>query len=347
MRALDRQRQAAAGALRHARRHGPPDPWLEHYGERRRAPRRRRRLRLALVLAALALALVGVALAVARRDGGWQPPSGLGGFRACTYGAVRSRRAAPSCACRRAASAPAGRTIALHVAIIPATRRPARGALFYLEGGPGGAASEAAVKVDEVFANVSEFRDIVLVDQRGTGGSHALACPQEHVRATDAVRGRGVRAALPRGASGDEARLLTSAAAADDIERVRQALGYERIDVYGSSYGATLAQLYLRRHPRSVRTATLDGASLGSTRVYELAARNAELALRAVIDRCHARDRPCRRAFPDTRGELERVLARAPGERRPPGHDDRGAAAHARECGARPAGHPPGRREAS
>jgi len=286
-----------------------PDPWLEHYGAARGGPRRARR-RIALVLATVAVVVAAVAIGISRRDRGWHPPSGLV-FHACTHG----NRVAARCTQLRVpvdASRPAGRTIALHVAVIPATRQPARGALFYLEGGPGGVASDAAVKVDEVFANVSEYRDLVLVDQRGTGRSHALACPQQHVRATDATAVAAyIRRCFAR--FGGEARLLTSEAAADDIERVRQVLGYGRIDVFGSSYGATLAQLYLRRHRDSVRTVTLDSGSLWSTPVYELAALNAERALRAGIARCHAPRTACARAFPHTEAELEHLLATHPG----------------------------------
>jgi pimeloyl-ACP methyl ester carboxylesterase len=286
-----------------------PDPWLEHYGERRRSRGRPRRRRIVLALAAPACVLVAAALVYAARDRAWQPPSGLGGFHACTYG----DRLAARCASLRVPLDPArpdGRAIALRVAVIPATRQPAQGALFYLEGGPGGAASAAAVKVNEVFAKVSEFRDIVLVDQRGTGGSHALTCPQEHVRATNASAVASyVRRCFAR--VGGEARFLTTAAAADDLERLRRVLGYGRIDVYGASYGATLAQVYVRRHPQSPRTVTLDGASLPGVAVYELAAGNAERALRKQVTRCHAHA-ACRHAFPDTRAELARVLARRP-----------------------------------
>jgi pimeloyl-ACP methyl ester carboxylesterase len=272
-----------------------PDPWLERYGERRRIPRRPRGCPVALALASLG-AIAVVALVLAGRDGGWRPPSGLGGFHGCTYGGRVEARCA--------------NVSALRVAVIPATRQPARGALFYLEGGPGGAATEAVVSVDEVFAKVSEFRDLVLVDQRGTGGSQRAACPQEHVRATDAG---AVAAYLRRcfARPGRDTRRLTTAAAAADLERVRRALGYERVDLYGSSYGATLAQFYLRRFPRSVRTATLDSASLPSIPVYELAGRNAEHALRLLVARCRAQV-ACRRAFPGTRGELARVLAQHP-----------------------------------
>ena len=286
-----------------------PDPWLEHYGDARRTPRPHRRLGLALAVAALIALVAAVLLIASHRNGGWRPPSGLGGFRSCTYG----DRVAARCGTLRVpedSGRPEGRQIALRVAVIPATRQPARGALFYLEGGPGGAASAAAVSVNEIFAKVSEFRDLVLVDQRGTGGSDALTCPQEHVQATDAEAVASyLRGCFAR--FGTRARHLTSTAAADDLEGVRRALGYGRVDVYGSSYGATLAQLYLRRHPRSVRTVTLDSASLPSVPVYELAARNAELALRAQVARCQTEPR-CREAFPDTRGELARVLAGHP-----------------------------------
>ena len=152
-----------------------PDPWLEHYGASRGGPRRARRL-IAVALAALAVIVAAVAVGLARRDHSWHPPKGVA-FHACTHG----NRVAARCAQLRVpvdASRPEGRTISLHVAVIPATRQPARGALFYLEGGPGGVATDAAVKVDEVFANVSEYRDLVLVDQRGTGRSHALVCPR-------------------------------------------------------------------------------------------------------------------------------------------------------------------------
>jgi pimeloyl-ACP methyl ester carboxylesterase len=277
------------------------DPWLLQYGDRRGAATPRW-LVVLLTLAAVALALAAVSLVRAVRDHPWKPPSGLGGFRTCTHGGRLDTRCF---------GIPVPNGITLHVEVVPATRQPAEGALFYLEGGPRGAASATAVKVSEVFATVSEHRDIVLVDQRGTGGSHPVDCPQEHVPATSTVQ---VAAYVRRcfAQVGAEARFLTTAAAADDIERVRRALGYGRIDVYGSSYGATLAQEYLRRHGGSVRTATLDGASLPGAHVYELAARNAGRALRLVLARCGAGP-GCRRAFPDPAADLALVLSAHPG----------------------------------
>src|SRR5580765_3374186 len=101
------------------------DPWLEHYGTRRRDPLRPRRLRRALVLAGVLAVVPGALVFAASRDRGRRPPSGPGGFAGCSHGGrVKARCASVG---------------GLHVAVIPATRQPARGALFYLEGGPGGA----------------------------------------------------------------------------------------------------------------------------------------------------------------------------------------------------------------
>jgi len=261
----------------------------------------------------LAVVLLGVGLAVAvwTRGGShrWRPPSGGPRFVSCTYGGYVDgwcgTVAVPEDPLR-----PAGRTISLHVAVLPATTQPAAGALFYLEGGPGGAATASAIRVNQVFAEVGRNRDIVMVDQRGAGDSHRLACPDEQVRATDAP---AVAAYVHRCFARLRAdpRLYTTSVAADDLEAVRRTLGYGRIDLYGGSYGATLAQVYLRGHPASVRSAVLDGASLPGVQIYELSARNAERALDAQLARCAA-EPACRRAFPRPRRELSELLKRRP-----------------------------------
>ena len=108
--------------------------------------------------------------------------------------------------------------------------------------------------------------------------------------------------------------LDSTGVAADDLEAVRRALGYHRIDLYGVSYGATLAQAFLARHGSSVRTATLDSGSLPGVRVFQAEPRNAERALAKVLARCRA-DRACRRAYPETRHGARRaccVARRAP-----------------------------------
>jgi pimeloyl-ACP methyl ester carboxylesterase len=262
----------------------------------------RRTLVTALILAAIAAAIVAV---VTRPDGRFH--RGSVSFAPCRIQLVAAQ-------CGRLAVSedphrPGGRSISLRIAVIPASSQPATGALFYLAGGPGGAASTDVPAVDQLFGKVGSTRDLVLVDQRGTGGSHRLSCAPTGIRVEQtAAVAAYVRRCFAR--LGPEARLYTTAVAMDDLEAVRRALRYDRIDVYGASYGATAAQIYLRLHPRSVRTLILDSGSLLRVPIYEARAANAESALRAQLARCRAQ-RPCQRAFPRVRSELAALLERA------------------------------------
>jgi pimeloyl-ACP methyl ester carboxylesterase len=260
--------------------------------------------RSVLVLAAVVVAGLGSAIWLAVRPHPWRAH-----FVSCTYGGYVTAWCA-NVAVPEDPSKPSGPSIELHVAVLPSTTRPAAGALFYLEGGPGGAASQAAVEVNDLFARVGRYRDIVMVDQRGTGGSAPVSCPDAKVRAHDAAAVtaylRRCFAALP-----GDARRDTTSVAASDLEAVRRRLGYGKIDLYGGSYGATLAQAYLRRYPGSVRSVVLDSGSLPGVRIYDASARNAERALDQQLARC-ARERECHRAYPDPRRELAVLLARSP-----------------------------------
>ena len=132
------------------------------------------------------VAALGLALWLFGRSGPWRSPSGQPHFASCTYGGYVDGW----CAHLRVAEDPRkpnGPMISLRIAVLPATKRPAAGALFYLEGGPGGAATAAAIRVNAFFAHVQRHRDLVMVDQRGTGGSRRLACPNGYVRRADAT----------------------------------------------------------------------------------------------------------------------------------------------------------------
>jgi pimeloyl-ACP methyl ester carboxylesterase len=257
-----------------------------------------------VLIALVLLVIAGVAIWLAVRPQPWRA-----GFSSCTYGGYVAGWCA-TVAVPADPRRPGGRTIDLHVAVLPATTRPSAGAFFYLEGGPGGAATEAAVQVNDLFAEVGRYRDLVMVDQRGMGLSTPLACPNRAVRADDAAAVTAYLGHCFAHLSG-EPRLDSTAAAAADLEAVRRTLGYGRVDLYGASYGATLAQAYLRRYPRSVRSVVLDSGSLPSVRIYDASARNAQRALDAILARC-AGDPPCRRAYPNTSRELAALLTRAP-----------------------------------
>ena len=284
-------------------------PLVSHWGEHRRPPRRRLPGWAWFLIAVSTVAALGLAAWLLHGSQPWRPPSGAPHFVSCTYGGYLDAW----CGRLRVASDPRkpdAAKISLRIAVLPATKRPAAGALFYLEGGPGGAATASAIRVNALFARVGRNRDLVMVDQRGTGGSGRLACPDSYVRGADP---KAVTDYLRRCLARLDAdpRLYTTSLAAHDLETVRRRLGYRKIDLYGGSYGATLAQAYVRRYPESVRTAVLDSGSLPDVRIYDLSARNAERALLAELARCAAAP-ACKRAYPHARRQLNEVLARAP-----------------------------------
>ena len=196
-----------------------------------------------------------------------------------------------------------GARIGLRVVVVPARRKPARPDAFtYLAGGPGGAATQQTAAVNSIWSGVHERHDILLVDQRGTGGSHPLACPPPEQNEDVAVMIRACLASL----NGDPTQYGT-AAAADDLDAVRTALGYRSLDIYGISYGATLAQVYLARHSRSVRTVALDGATLLDVPFWSRFAANGQRALDLTARRC-AREPGCARAFPSWPAQLRSLI---------------------------------------
>jgi len=166
---------------------------------------------------------------------------------------------------------PDGRTIRLHVVVLPALSKPVRtDAVAFLAGGPGDAATELAATRSEQLATLNVRHDILLVDQRGTGRSKP-----DHVDA----RQYGTRMAV------------------DDLDAVRAALGYRRLDVIGSSYGATAAQVYATLHPSSVRTLVLVAGTALDVPIFDRWAVNAQRALDQLADACSSQP-DCRAAFP-------------------------------------------------
>jgi pimeloyl-ACP methyl ester carboxylesterase len=209
---------------------------------------------------------------------------------------------------------PTARQIDLNVAVIPARGPdPEPDPLFMLAGGPGGAAIDSFGWSFSTFSRLNATRDFVLVDQRGTGGSNRLVAPpspdvtgMDEATRDATIRSwvADVRAELP----GDP-RFYTTSLAMDDIDAVREALGYERINLYGPSYGATAAQYYLRQHEEHVRAVVLDGGTLLDVPIFERIAANSQRALDLLFRRCVA-DPACQPAFPDLEAEFEAVVAR-------------------------------------
>ena len=203
-----------------------------------------------------------------------------------------------------------GRKIRLNVVVLPAlaSNRPAD-PLFYLEGGPGGAGTLETSWAASHFGAFNQRHDIVLIDQRGAGQSNPASCDVPRGMTTEAELAEFAKNCLASVAGKAEPAQYTTPIAADDIDSVRAALGYDKINVYGISYGVTLGLAYIQRHPDRVRTALLDSGSLLDVHIWEQLPRTADNALHRLFDRCR-QDAACNRAFPNLPGDFAAVLKR-------------------------------------
>lgn len=229
-----------------------------------------------------------------------------------------------------------GRQIDLSIIVLAATtadRRP--DPLFTISGGPGDAPSFNARFFSRAFSEIRKNRDLVLIDLRGTGKSAPLTCPElakpDASGTFDAnlLSVAAVRACRSRLATTADLTRYTTEIAVDDLDEVRQALGYQQINLYGTSYGSRVAQVYVRRHPNSLRAVTMKGIVPPSMAMPETHARAGEDAWQALVARCN-QDENCRRAFPtldaDFRVLLNRLEKASP-MLKVPGNSDRAATA--------------------
>jgi pimeloyl-ACP methyl ester carboxylesterase len=207
---------------------------------------------------------------------------------------------------------PAGASIELSVAVVPALNRRATAApLFLLAGGPGQAATDLYTSYSGAFARINRNHDIVLVDQRGTGRSAPLTCKypddwQDSAQAMNALR-EATLTCLAK--LGPRVRYYTTSVAVGDLEAVRRALGYGEIDLYGSSYGTRVAQLYMRRHPEATHAVILDGVTYPEQAIGPDTPSDGERALNLILTRCQQAP-DCAAAYPQLRPELDALRLR-------------------------------------
>lgn len=206
-------------------------------------------------------------------------------------------------------SNPEGRTIALNVAVLPATGvNKDESALFLLAGGPGQAATHYGDLVTKELDRVRATRPVILMDARGTGGSNPLRCAfggttlaevqaQSSQRELEKCRQRWGDVALQHYTTPDVVR---------DMEAVRRRLSFQKLDLWGASWGTRTALLYMREHPQHVRSAVLDGVTGPNRPLFLNEAVHAQAALDKLFSACEA-DTDCAAAFPNLRA---RALAR-------------------------------------
>ena len=204
------------------------------------------------------------------------------------------------------------RDIPLRIIILPArSAAPHADPILPLAGGPGQGTASLATIYGRRFDAFRDDRDIVLVDQRGTGESNGLHCPAPPAAASlfgrlfDPARLAACRDELSKRA--DLTRYTTSMAAAD-YRQVLDALGYARVNVIGGSYGTRLGLELARQMPDRIRTLTLEGVVPPTFAWPAAGARDAEDALNTVVNDCEA-DEECARAFPSLEQDIDRAFA--------------------------------------
>ena len=211
-----------------------------------------------------------------------------------------------------------GRKLKLKVAVAPALApQPAADPIFILAGGPGQAATDVAGMLMPAFERLRRNRDLVFVDQRGTGGSHPLHCLEDQpldiqTQVEMEVDPKAFQECLD-GYDADVRHYGTTVAMAD-LDEVREKLGYAQVNLLGFSYGTRAALEYLRRYPERVRTATLDGVAPMQLYLPLTMGVDAEPVLEDLFTRC-SEDAACNAAFPDLEARVRAGLERLDTER--------------------------------
>lgn len=234
-----------------------------------------------------------------------EPCSGLPVASARCYRlAVPENRANPS------------RTIALRIVVLPAAgddRQP--DPIFYLAGGPGQAATDVLGDRALMAWALRARRDLILADQRGTGGSNGLSCrfygpPEDAPSFFDKFlppeKVRQCRQALAPAADLTQ---YTTQASVDDLDAIRAAMNLRQINLLGGSYGTRLAMEYVRRSGQHVRSVILESPVTSRTHAPEAFGRFAQRALDGLLAECAATD-ACARSFPNLAREVRAVFAR-------------------------------------
>src|SRR5205814_9220382 len=205
-----------------------------------------------------------------------------------------------------------GRTIDLNLVVLPGFDQKTKAEpMFTLAGGPGASSAEGA----EFFAGAGKDyrrrRDVVCVDQRGTGKSNRLAIPRDKTAnyylgemfPIDYVK--EMRHALEQRA---DLTKYTTSIAMDDLDDVRAWLGYDKINLFGGSYGTRAALVYMRQHPDLVRSAILLAVAPTDLKMPLHHSESAARAIDLLFGECE-RGAACHAAFPQIRDDWNNVLA--------------------------------------
>ncbi|MEO5881081.1 MAG: alpha/beta hydrolase [Caldimonas sp.] len=278
------------------------------------------RSRLRRSLAAVAAAAAALALGAAPARAADAPPAALSechiaGFRNGVLCGSVKRPLDPGHADRG--------SLEIHYVVVPAlARRKLADPVFFLAGGPGQSAITLAPQVMGLFGRLNNRRDIVFVDQRGTGRSAPLACkdPEDETLAEQAEPERQQRlvaqckAALLKQAwlkAEVDLGFFTTTIAVQDLDAVRRQLGAERIDLIGGSYGTRVALEVLRQYPQTVRRTVIDGVAPADMALPASFSTDNQAAFDRLAEACSA-EPACAKAHPDLGARFAALLQGLP-----------------------------------
>ncbi|MDJ0939418.1 MAG: alpha/beta hydrolase [Woeseiaceae bacterium] len=206
-------------------------------------------------------------------------------------------------------SDPESPTIDIRVAVVPALNlEPEADPIVPIAGGPGQGSVEFYSAYAAAFEEVRRNRDILLVDQRGTGGSARLDCDVDDELVDGLFSIEETKQAVTEclDTLPHDPRFFTTSVAVTDLEAARTALGYPALNLYGVSYGTRVAQHFARRYPDATRTITLDGVVPPQISIGPEIATEAQKAVQNIIDRC-AEEPACNERFPELSAQFERL----------------------------------------
>ena len=210
-----------------------------------------------------------------------------------------------------------GRKIAINIVVLPAiARNKAPDPVFFFVGGPGQAAGELAREALAIVGGLNNKRDLVLIDQRGTGKSNGLICTFPDATSPemtdparrDAANRKAITACRNQLAIKADLTQYTTTIAMADIDDVRAALGYQTINLWGGSYGTRAAMEYLRRYENRVRSVVLDGVAPPSLALPESFSRDAGTVLEKMFTACD-QEVKCSKLHADLKATLGDLLA--------------------------------------
>ncbi len=204
-----------------------------------------------------------------------------------------------------------GPTIELFVAkLASSSNTPAADALTLINGGPGGSSVDLLIQIAPLMKAFTRHRDVIVIDQRGTGRSSPMSCegiadnPDSYDESKIPELTIDCLNQLPH-----DPRYFTTSVAVDDLEALRELLGYDQLSLYGVSYGTRVALQYMRLYPQTARAVIIDGVVPPTKILGPGVALYSQQALEAALDRC-AEDSACQKTFASTRDALEQVGSR-------------------------------------